>query len=715
MDAANRNVSVKLIRESSPCQIGIDGQAVLPLIFFFNTDVQNNKYLAPQVKLAAGAGVHMYSFPLRLSMRPGTSEPDFEHGERLLRLFTDVDPEAKFLVRLVIGPHAGWKEFQPWGEAGLADRTRYADGTLGDVSFASDHFGRPTDEQLRKIVAHYEASAFGERMIAYHCGGDHSEMFERSYRWKGPDYSPANTVRFRTWLRGEYASDAELQQAWHSPAASLAAAAIPRPDADRFPMRQTTDRRVPVFYDPQQQRDWIDYSLYYNELMSDYVIRWARIVKEVTSGKKLTIAFYGYLFTLPGSISGHLGLHKVLHCDALDILSSPYDYYDRAPGGTANFVTPVDSIELHGKLWINEDDARTHLMDPEVVNQSKASLLKVNLPNNMAQTLGVLDRNIAAVHAHGCGIWWMDLIAAGSFNSPEIWEMIQRRMPLLAPDPDGGSITPEVAVVVDEASKMYLRADLEFNERNLYQVRDGALKTGATIGYYLLEDYLEGATPNARMVIFANTYRLSDAQIDTITDRLAEDHSSVIWVFMPGYLDENGTRDVERVRRLSGFAVRNVPGKIQTVGQAELAGCVWNDGKLDLDLTHRPVLETGDWHIIGSYADDGRPAAAVRRQGEALQFFLGSPGPGADATVLRQLFRMAGVHLWAPHQEAIVQSNGKNLAVYTGKAGRIVVRLPAGVTATAMEADIVEIRKGELTLKLDEKGIAWLRLGSNSA
>ena len=53
---------VKLDTSEFPYQIVIDGAAVPPLIFFFNTDVRNDRYLAPQVKLAAAAGVYLAKF-----------------------------------------------------------------------------------------------------------------------------------------------------------------------------------------------------------------------------------------------------------------------------------------------------------------------------------------------------------------------------------------------------------------------------------------------------------------------------------------------------------------------------------------------------------------------------------------------------------------------------------------------------------------------------
>ena len=706
----NDRVVVKLDTSELPYQIVIDGEAAPPLIFFFNTDIRNDRYLAPQVKLAAAAGVHIYSFPLRITMLPGGLEPNYEYGEKLLDKFIAVDPEAKFLVRLVIGPNGGWREFQPWDKANLPERIRYADGSLGQVSFASKYFDEPTDDHLRKIVGYFEDSRYGKRIVAYHSGSNMSEMFDTGYRAKGPDYSPANTRRFQAWLREKYRDEHALRVSWRRPEVSFGTAEIPQPAPGRFPMRNIIAPRTEVFYHPETQRDWIDFSDYCSDLMAGKVIRWARIVKQVTAGRKLTVTFYGYTFSLPGSFSGHLALGEVLQCQDVDVLCAPYAYHDRAPGGTANFMSPVDSVVLHRKLWINEDDARTHLMDLEIVNKSRASLLKVGLPQNMQQTLGALDRNLAAVNAHGAGIWWMDLTASGAFNAPEIWDQVKRRTVLFKPESPRVEMTPEVLVLVDEASKRHVAADYSFNRFNLFQVRDAALKSGTTIGYYMLDDYLAGAAPKPALVIFANAFRLSDAQIEAMHERLEKDRSAAVWMYMPGYLDDQGGRSLDRVRRVTGFAVRNVPGKTAAIGMAELAGCRWNEGFFDIDLSPRPVIAQGKWQFLARYASDSLPAVAVRRHNGSPQFFVGCPGPGVTAEVFRRLFKMAGVHVWTPEQEALVQSNGRTLAIYTGKPGRVAVDLPAGMKATAVNAAIVEETPGTLLLELDERGIAWLRL-----
>ena len=79
---------------------------------------------------------------------------------------------------------------------------------------------------------------------------------------------------------------------------------------------------TPAFRDP----------VLFNQFLSlrraELVDRLARAVKDISAGKALTMAFYGYLnalgWDLPGS--GHLALAEVENSPNLDIVSGPYSY-----------------------------------------------------------------------------------------------------------------------------------------------------------------------------------------------------------------------------------------------------------------------------------------------------------------------------------------------------------------------------------------------------
>src|SRR5262249_19626623 len=121
-----------------------------------------------------------------------------------------------------------------------------------------------------------------------------------------------------------------------------------------------------AFRDPKAQRFLIDFFEYSQLAIVEPLERFARALKEEVRGEKLVFAFYGYLFDVAGfpngaQVSGHLLTERVLRCPDIDVLCAPVSYLDREAGGSGPFMGPVDSVQLHGKLWITEDDTRTYL------------------------------------------------------------------------------------------------------------------------------------------------------------------------------------------------------------------------------------------------------------------------------------------------------------------------------------------------------------------
>jgi len=80
----------------------------------------------------------------------------------------------------------------------------------------------------------------------------------------------------------------------------------------------------------------------------------------------LVVFFYGYVFEfgtirLGPATCGHYALRQVLNCPDIDVLCSPISYFDRGIGGGAPSMTAAESVALAGKMWLVEDDTRTHL------------------------------------------------------------------------------------------------------------------------------------------------------------------------------------------------------------------------------------------------------------------------------------------------------------------------------------------------------------------
>ena len=178
------------------------------------------------------------------------------------------------------------------------------------------------------MVQHYEASPYASHILGYHIGGQNTgEWFPVNFWEKGPDYSPANLQAFRAWLKNKYGGDANLLRAWHRRDVTLSNARNPVAESHRFPIHSSAPgARIDAFYRLPAEQDWVDYSLYISDLISQRLLDIAHVVRTETHRKRLIAFFYGYIFELEGSIHGHLRMDRLLRSPDIDILAAPFWY-----------------------------------------------------------------------------------------------------------------------------------------------------------------------------------------------------------------------------------------------------------------------------------------------------------------------------------------------------------------------------------------------------
>jgi len=695
----------------------INGQAVPPFLFFYNArSADRIQNLDPQLRLAAANGVHIYSFSHDSWPwdNPASPTPSYDASTRRIEQFLASNPRAVFLLRTGVWPGPNWA---PPIAPSRDEDNQYADGSTEPVSLASDLYFQAFLSSFRKMVRFYENSSHGRRIIGYHVEAQNSgEWFPMLYRERGIDVSPANANAFRRWLATKYQNGDALTRAWGR-TVSLSNAGLPRALTGRFPMRGTPEgARVEFFYRPGIDQDWIDYSEYISDLVADRILQVARIVKEETNGRKLTAFFHGYMFELPGSMNGHMKLERLLRSPDVDIIAAPNAYWDlkeRNGGGAGAAMGAVDSVALHGKLWMNEDDLRTHIAGASPLQDLGYN---GNLPTaNLAETIGVLDRNIATNFFHRTGTWWMDLNAVGAFSDPALWELARTRALSLfdqlyaAPTP----YVPDVALITDEASVFNERLDADIQlTRGLLQ--NSLRHSGASIGSYLLRDFLEGRLPAAKVYIFANIWRLTEEQARTIRSRLAAQRATAIWQLAPGYSD--GTvSSAGNVSRVTGISLKQVDGFGGSTGTGLLSGSVWGWawGQRRNVLSPRLVVDDPDAVVLGRYWADNEASTASKRTGGFQSVFVGDIGWNAE--MLRPLLRAAGVHLWSENGD-VVQADDRWLAFHSSAAGIRTLSVPSDTVVSTLAGQTVTLSIGQVTITSRQAGeTSWFRLAKQPA
>ncbi len=516
----------------------------------------------------AAAGIHIYSIDAAGDewYGPRPADPgqfDFTPTAGRLRKILAVDPEALFLLRISFDTKfmaGNW-----WNQEYPDEVEVLSDGQRLSASFASAAWQARVQAFLRAYVQHLRAVGLYDRVIAYQlCTGTCGEWIKdwSSMSPASGDFSPAMQRRFRDWLREHYQGDeAALQAAWGDPAVTFETAEVPSGEAQAA----TTHF---LFRDPSRERQTIDFYACYADAAAEALLGMCRAVKEATHGEKLTGAFFGYLMELAwnncffndntGDLtgsevstvqrSGHLGLRRVLRSPDFDFVVSPYSYAFRGMGGDGLPMQPTESVRLHGKLYLFEEDTLMHNnFDPQGRMHPKD------------KTLPIYHRNFAQVLTHGLGITWMEssYFVEDPALKPQMphWHRVYDRLGQWALNLDRKP-SADVAVFLDDESYRY-----ESNRNNIdlpliaHQRVVSLNRFGAPHDLYLLEDLLEGNLPPYKLYVFLNAFHLDHARRRALHAILGTGGRTALWYYAPGYLNQEAAAPahVDHMTELTGF------------------------------------------------------------------------------------------------------------------------------------------------------------------
>jgi hypothetical protein len=371
--------------------------------------------------------------------------------------------------------------------------------------------------------------------------------------------------------------------------------------------------------------------------------------------------------------AGHYALRRVLDCPDIDVLCSPISYFDRGLGHSGPAMTAAESVALAGKLWLYEDDTRTHLGTGRAPGWQDGV-------DTLEKTNRLLLRNTGQCALRNFGTWWMDLGATGWFNDPRMWAELERLQALDQPLLDRPQpFRPEIAAVIDERSMLRVAAGGQvLTVPGVYQVRRPLGRCGAPYGQYLQDDLLAGRVPG-KLLVMLTPWCLSPAQRSSL--RTATRGRVTLWCYAPGY-DQGDRTSLDAMRETTGFALRR---QEDTDAWAEPT-----DAGRQLGLTEgwglkqriQPLFAAADARPEETLAvwPDGSAAVAWRTGADGGSLFVGPPG--LTAQLVRLAAQRAGVHLFT-RGDCNVYANGPYLVLHASQAGP--VELDTGRAAPVLD------------------------------
>jgi len=622
-----------------------------------------------QIKLAAAAGVDFVSFCAPMPW-PAPGEPvDWSATDNACEQVLRANPNALLLPRISADPPPAW-----WRKAHPDDVMTWEDGSQQPYAVvASPTYRRDAAARVAALVEHLE-SKFGDHMAGYHpCGQNTGEWFYQD-TWGNllNGYAPSDATAWRAWLRKRYRNDAALQKAWRDAAATLTNAAVPA-----AAQRRATP--TGVLRDPATQKALIDFAEFQQDAMADLVCELAHAARKASRGRKLVVFFYGYLFEfgtirLGPATCGHYALRRVLDCPDIDVLCSPIAYFDRGIGGSGPMMTAAESVALAGKMWLSEDDTRTHLA-------TGADAVTYEGAKNLSETRNILLRNVAQEATRNFATWWMDLGATGWFNDPRMWDEMRRLEPVDRVFLEKRfPFRPEVAAVIDERSMLETSSSAwTVTADGIYTVRGPFARMGAPYGQYLLDDIVRGRV-HSKLYIFLNAWQLSAAQRKAL--RKNTRGACNVWCYAPGLHDGNRTSSAA-MQELTGIHLVPVSPAKALAAPTDLGKQLGLQTSLGVDRAVTPLFAAADVspaEILATWSD-GSPAVALRKTSRGWSMFVGVPSLTSD--LLRIAARKAGVHLYTK-TDCNVYANGPIIALHAAQDGPIT--LDTGIRGAVHDA-----------------------------
>ncbi len=409
----------------------------------------------------AGTGVHLYCFPAYLGDRGinsisgigpfrkpiwiGEKQYDFSGIGEDFKKIIEADPSAKVIIRLYLDPPLWWEQAHP------DEACRLPDGTTFRQSFYSERWRKESAGVITDVYRWIMNSPYKKHLIGLHvaAGGTEEWFFHPPQQL---DTNPHRTTAFRQWLSRRYKHDHPLQSAWNDKKVTL---------RNAEPIDVASDKPVDRWRMEKEEQRFADTYQFQAENTANNIAWFCKHIKEISKGRLLTGAFYGYHYVLTDARAGHTALYKLLQCPHLDYLSSPNDY-NRVTGEDWPPFTAIHTIQLQGKLWLAENDTRTSITTllkeraPAIAPQGFYDSGVWLGPKDMETSVALLWKNAGRMLAYGYGGWWFDMWG-GWFSDPQLLEVISKTNQLYtnSSGQDKKPMPSQVAVVVDEQLCLY--------------------------------------------------------------------------------------------------------------------------------------------------------------------------------------------------------------------------------------------------------------------
>ncbi len=659
-------------------------------------------------------------------------------AEMLLRM----NPDVRFWIRFQSAtPPLLWRK--KYQDDLLLDSSGKR---LDDPSLGSDRYVEQVSRYVANAVRFCERQPWADRVVGYVLYPLGEGTTQLTCEGSLFDRSPVMQAAFRRFLAATYGTDAALREAWGRPDVSLATAEVP--DDAEFRKKGLTryaevNVSAPAGKPSPHRLHWPEPSETvverdYCRCMRGLTLRYLKAMlgpikreapeklaaidafKQTMLGWPLVARWTGDYQTHLGlmhAVSGAFGMAEFLDMPELDVVATPHDYLNRNMGFGYEGEGIGDSIVLHGKMMLMEEDQRTYTIDEPAFNPFA----------DHPEAHAGFWRNLGASISRGYNTYITEMCGKGSWYDDDYIQSVlaDRRIVHEAATSWDRHEVPSVVMVVDDGSVLEEDFSIGYQHLAVIQQRlNGLSRCGVPFRLHLFEDLESEAFPDCHKVfLFPNLFRITPERLALLRRRVFRNGNVVIFGPASGITDGRSL-SADKATELTGIPLELI--------RRESPRWVTVD-RFDHPITRNlPRMDYGDSYAYGPilmpkpdpavtrlggiqwpHAWDG-PGLVIREFGAGAAG-NGRPGPRGEGdyavlfscaiplpdSLLREIARYSGTHVYGEADDLIF-ADSCSLTVHSVRPGRRTIRLP-GSTPVWDVIERKQISAGTSSLELDVK------------
>ena len=426
------------------------------------------------------------------------------------------------------------------------------------------------------------------------------------------------------------------------------------------------------FRDKKQDKCAIDFLKFTNEIVTDSIAYFSKVVKEHTKGRLLVAVAAGYATVAGDPLSGHSDAAAVAKIPDIDIIFCPASYIHRVPSGVSASQAAMDSIRVNGKMMVTSVDNRSYASRSNIY----AQIMEPHyLHDSMEESISYVRRETALSMSKGAGFWIFDMYGV---NYPEDWHKAELgKIRRLAHELRKAPVkyNSEVAVLYHAASTIYTNAGDSIRDESIFPEITELGRIGCPVDHYALDDILLDSFPKNQYKLYILPNCL--APTEELREKIKElrKNASFIFTGAAGCVGEDGF-SLDLAEELMGI-------RITEDGAGDYFAVV---DKEYCDLGYDKVYRQFGNEILPSLKAEEEGVTVMARQmitGEAKLvmrersggFDVWSARGAIPESVLRPLAKRAGVFLYQEHSLP-TYANSRMLGLFDHKGGCRTLNFP---------------------------------------